>query len=93
MRTKRSTLGARLSDIKGDRVTTQNEREAVHQARQEAERETIAALRSFTGIAPSTVHRILVDAHLNRLSHVDRATGSPSVVMSTTTRVPCCTSM
>ena len=29
------------------------------------------------GIAPSTVHRILVDAHLNRLSHVDRATGEP----------------
>ncbi len=27
------------------------------------------------GIAPSTVHRILVDAGLNRLSHVDRATG------------------
>ena len=29
------------------------------------------------GIAPSTVHRILADAHLNRLSHVDRATGEP----------------
>ena len=29
------------------------------------------------GIAPSTVHRILVDARLNRLSHVDRATGEP----------------
>ena len=29
------------------------------------------------GIAPSTVHRILTDAHLNRLSHVDRATGEP----------------
>lgn len=28
-------------------------------------------------IAPSTVHRILTDAHLNRLSHVDRATGEP----------------
>lgn len=54
MRTKRSTLGARPSDIKGDRVTTQNEREAVDQARQEAERETIAALRSFTGIAGYT---------------------------------------
>ena len=26
-------------------------------------------------IAPSTVHRILTDAHLNRLSHVDRTTG------------------
>lgn len=29
------------------------------------------------GVAPSTVHRILVDVHLNRLSHVDRATGEP----------------
>ena len=29
------------------------------------------------GIAPSTVHRILVDTRLNRLSHVDRATGEP----------------
>ena len=29
------------------------------------------------GIAPSTVHRILTDAHLNRLSRVDRATGEP----------------
>lgn len=29
------------------------------------------------GIAPSTVHRILVYVHLNRLSHVDRATGEP----------------
>ena len=29
------------------------------------------------GIAPSTVHRILVGSHLNRLSHVDRATGEP----------------
>ena len=29
------------------------------------------------GIAPSTVHRILVKARLNRLSHVDRATGEP----------------
>ncbi|GAA4056372.1 hypothetical protein GCM10023065_01260 [Microbacterium laevaniformans] len=29
------------------------------------------------GIAPSTVHRILVSVHLNRLTHVDRATGEP----------------
>lgn len=29
------------------------------------------------GIAPSTVHQILADAHLNRFSHVDRATGEP----------------
>ena len=29
------------------------------------------------GNAPSTVHRILVDARFNRLSHVDRATGEP----------------
>jgi transposase InsO family protein len=29
------------------------------------------------GIAPSTVHRILVKARLNRLSHLDRATGEP----------------
>lgn len=29
------------------------------------------------GIAPSTVHRIMVYAHLNRLSHVDRATSEP----------------
>jgi transposase len=28
-------------------------------------------------IAPSTVHRILTSVHLNRLSHVDRATGEP----------------
>jgi len=29
------------------------------------------------GIAPSTVHRILASARLNRLSHVGRATGEP----------------
>ena len=29
------------------------------------------------GIAPLTVHRILTSVHLNRLSHVDRATGEP----------------
>ena len=30
-----------------------------------------------TGVAPSTVHRILTCAGLNRLGHVDRATGEP----------------
>ena len=40
-------------------------------------REGPVQLASRLGIAPSTVHRILVDAHLNRLSHVDRATGEP----------------
>ena len=29
------------------------------------------------GVAPSTVHRILTSARLNRLSYVDRATGEP----------------
>lgn len=29
------------------------------------------------GIAPSTVYRILIEAHLNRLSHIYRATGEP----------------
>ena len=29
------------------------------------------------GIAPSTVHRILSSVRLNRLAHVDRATGEP----------------
>jgi transposase InsO family protein len=29
------------------------------------------------GLAPSTVHKILVRCHLNRLTHVDRATGEP----------------
>lgn len=29
------------------------------------------------GIAPSTVHRILTSCRLNRLAHVDRATGEP----------------
>jgi hypothetical protein len=32
---------------------------------------------SEVGIAPSTVHRILRSARLNRLSHIDRATGQP----------------
>jgi transposase InsO family protein len=29
------------------------------------------------GLAPSTVHKVLVRCRLNRLSHVDRATGAP----------------
>ena len=40
-------------------------------------REGPVQLACRLGIAPSTVHRILVDARLNRLSHVDRATGEP----------------
>ena len=40
-------------------------------------REGPVQLACRLGIAPSTVHRILVDVHLNRLSHVDRATGEP----------------
>lgn len=40
-------------------------------------REGPVQLACRLGIAPSTVHRILVAAHLNRLSHVDRATGEP----------------
>ena len=34
-------------------------------------------LAARLGIAPSTVHRILAGARLNRLSYVDRATGEP----------------
>lgn len=40
-------------------------------------REGPVQLACRPGIAPSTAHRILVAAHLNRLSHVDRATGEP----------------
>ena len=40
-------------------------------------REGPVQLACRSGIAPSTVHRILVDARLKRLSHVDRATGEP----------------
>ena len=40
-------------------------------------REGPVQLACRLGISPSTVHRILVAAHLNRLSHVDRATGEP----------------
>ena len=40
-------------------------------------REGPVQLACRLGIAPSTVHRILSDAHLNRLTHVDPATGEP----------------
>ena len=40
-------------------------------------REGPIQLASRLGIAPSTVHRILTAARLNRLAHVDRATGEP----------------
>ena len=34
-------------------------------------------LAALTGVAPSTAHRVLLRCRLNRLSHVDRATGEP----------------
>jgi transposase InsO family protein len=34
-------------------------------------------LGALTGVAPSTAHRVLTRCGLNRLSHVDRATGEP----------------
>ena len=34
-------------------------------------------LAAHVGVAPSTVHRVLTRCRLNRLSHVDRATGEP----------------
>lgn len=34
-------------------------------------------LAAAVGVAPSTAHRVLVRCGLNRLSHVDRATGEP----------------
>lgn len=34
-------------------------------------------LAALTGVAPSSVHRVLVRCRLNRLGHVDRATGEP----------------
>lgn len=34
-------------------------------------------LAPLVGVAPSTVHRVLTRCRLNRLSHVDRATGEP----------------
>jgi len=40
-------------------------------------REGPIQLAARLGIAPSTVHRILTSAGLNRLSYVDRATGEP----------------
>lgn len=55
-------------------------------------REGPVQLACRLGIAPSTVHRILVDAHLDRLSHVDRATGNQSAATNTTTPGQCCTS-
>src|SRR3954469_25355237 len=35
------------------------------------------AIAARVGLAPSTVHRILVACRINRLSHVDRRTGEP----------------
>ena len=35
------------------------------------------AIADRVGLAPSTVHRILVSCRVNRLWHVDRATGEP----------------
>lgn len=40
-------------------------------------REGPVQLAARLSIAPSTVHRILTAARLNRLSYVDRATGEP----------------
>src|SRR6478672_10615891 len=40
-------------------------------------REGPVQLAARCGIAPSTAHRILVRCRLNRLAHVDRATGEP----------------
>ena len=34
-------------------------------------------LAAHVGVAPSTVHRVLCRCRINRLSHVDRATGEP----------------
>ena len=41
-------------------------------------REGPVQLAARLGIAPSTVHRILAGARLNRLSYVDRESGEPS---------------
>jgi transposase InsO family protein len=35
------------------------------------------AIADRTGLAPSTVHQVLVRCRINRLTHVDRATGEP----------------
>jgi hypothetical protein len=40
-------------------------------------REGPVLIAARLGIAPSTVHRVLTAARLNRLSHVDRATSEP----------------
>lgn len=40
-------------------------------------REGPVQLAARVGVAPSTVHQILVRCRLNRLTHVDRATGEP----------------
>ena len=40
-------------------------------------REGPVQLAARCGVAPSTAHQILVRCRLNRLSHVDRATGEP----------------
>jgi transposase InsO family protein len=34
-------------------------------------------LAALTGVAPSTAHQVLIRCRLNRLTHVDRATGEP----------------
>jgi len=34
-------------------------------------------LAGYVGVAPSTVHRVLTRCRINRLSHIDRATGEP----------------
>lgn len=40
-------------------------------------REGPVQLAARVGVAPSTVHQVLVRCRLNRLAHVDRATGEP----------------
>jgi transposase InsO family protein len=40
-------------------------------------REGPVQLAARVGVAPSTAHRVLVRCRLNRLTHVDRATGEP----------------
>jgi transposase InsO family protein len=42
------------------------------------------AIAARVGLAPSTVHRILVGCRINRLWHVDRATGEPIRRIDTT---------
>lgn len=50
-------------------------------------REGPVQLAARCQVAPSTAHRILVRCRLNRLAHVDRATGEPVRPTSTRTRV------